>query len=75
MKMKTLDEKKKILYVVTSSAATPERIYAPFILATAGAAMGIDVTIYFLIEKVTLLKKGEAEKLNLEAFSSSARYD
>ena len=61
---------KKILYVVTSGVGNPERAYAPFILATAGVAMGIDVTIYFLIKGVTLLKKGEAEKMKLPDFPS-----
>ena len=42
-----MSEKKKILYVQTSGVDTPERTYAPFILAATAAAMGIDATIYF----------------------------
>jgi len=53
-------KKKKILYVVTSGTETPERAYAPFILATTAVAMGIDATIYFLIKGVTLVKKGRS---------------
>ena len=43
-------KKKKILYVVTSGTESPERAYAPFILATTAVAMDIDATIYFLIK-------------------------
>lgn len=63
-------EKEKILYVVTSGVDTPERTYSPFILATTAVAMGIDATIYFLIKGVTVVKKGEAEKIQLGAFPS-----
>lgn len=63
-------EKKKILYVQTSGVDTPERTYAPFILATTAVAMGVDATIYFLIKGVTVVKKGEAEKVKLGSFPS-----
>jgi len=66
--VKNLGEKKKILYVQTSGVETPERTYAPFILATTAAAMGIDATIYFLIKGVTVVKRGEAEKIKLGDF-------
>lgn len=62
--------KKKILYIQTSGIDTPERLYAPFILGTAAVAMGIDATIYFLIKGVTVVKKGEAEKIKLGDFPS-----
>jgi len=65
-----LSEKKKILYVVTGGVDTPERTYAPFILATTAAAMGIDATIYFLIKGVTVVKQGEAEKIRIGSFPS-----
>jgi predicted peroxiredoxin len=64
------EKKKKILYVVTSGTDTPERTYAPFILATTAVAMGIDATIYFLIRGITVVKKGEAEKIRLGDFPS-----
>jgi len=63
-----LGEKKKVLYVQTSGVDTPERTYAPFILATTATAMGIDATIYFLIKGVTVVKRGEAEKIKLGEF-------
>ncbi|KUO41094.1 MAG: sulfur reduction protein DsrE [Candidatus Hadarchaeum yellowstonense] len=63
-------EKKKILYIQTSGVDTPERTYAPFILAATAAAMGIEATIYFLIKGVTVVKKGEAEKIRLGSFPS-----
>lgn len=63
-------EKQKILYVQTSGTDTPERLYAPFILGATAAAMGIDVTIYFVIKGVTVVKKGEAEKIKLGSFPS-----
>jgi len=64
------EKKKKILYVVTSGTDTPERTYAPFILATTAVAMGIDATIYFLIRGITVVKKGEGEKIKLGDFPS-----
>ncbi len=63
-----MSERKKILYVQTSGVDTPERTYAPFILATTAVAMGIDATIYFLIKGVTVVKKGAAENIKLGEF-------
>ena len=62
--------KKKILYVQTSGVDRPERAYAPFILATTAAMMNIDATVYFVIKGITLLKKGEAEKIKIGSFPS-----
>jgi len=39
-------EKERILYVLTSGPDTPERLYAPFILATAAKKMNIEATIF-----------------------------
>ena len=63
-----LSQKKKILYIQTSGVDTPERTYAPFILAATAIAMGIDATIYFVIKGVTVVKRGEAEKIKLGDF-------
>ncbi|HUT54363.1 MAG TPA: DsrE family protein [bacterium] len=63
-------EKKKIVYVQTSGTDHPERLYAPFILGAAAKAMDIDAIIYFLIKGVTVVKKGEAEKVKLGSFPS-----
>jgi len=65
-----MSEKKRILYVQTSGVDTPERTYAPFVLATTAAMMNIDTTIYFLIKGVTVVKKGEAKKIKLGSFPS-----
>ncbi|MDH5793201.1 MAG: DsrE family protein [Candidatus Bathyarchaeota archaeon] len=65
-----MPERKKILYVQTSGVDNPERSYAPFILATTAAMMDIDATVYFLIKGVTLVKKGEAEKIKIGNFPS-----
>jgi len=62
--------KKKILYVQTSGVDQPERAYAPFILASTAATMNVDATVYFLIKGVTLMKKGEAEKIKMGSFPS-----
>ncbi|PIU58961.1 sulfur reduction protein DsrE [Candidatus Bathyarchaeota archaeon CG07_land_8_20_14_0_80_47_9] len=65
-----MSAKKKILYVQTSGVDRPERAYAPFILATTAAMMNIDATIYFVIKGITLVKKGEAEKIKMGSFPS-----
>ncbi|HJX02400.1 MAG TPA: DsrE family protein [Candidatus Bathyarchaeia archaeon] len=62
--------KKKILYIQTSGVDQPERTYAPFILATTAAMMDIEATVYFIIKGITLVKKGEAEKIKLGSFPS-----
>jgi hypothetical protein len=63
-----IDLAKKILYVQTSGTSTPERLYAPFILATTARAMGIEATVYFLGNGVTAVMKGQAEKIKLGSF-------
>jgi len=63
-----ISAKKKILYVQTSGVDTPERTYAPFVLAATASAMGLDATIYFVIKGITVVKKGEAEKIKLGQF-------
>ena len=65
-----MSQKKRILYVQSSGVDTPERTYAPFVLATTAAMMDIDATIYFLIKGVTVVKRGEAEKITLGDFPS-----
>jgi len=60
----------RIVYVQTSGVDTPERLYAPFILAMTAKAMDIDAVIYFVIKGVTVVKRGEAEKIQLGSFPS-----
>ncbi len=65
-----MPEKKRILYVVMSGIDTPQRLYAPFILASTAVSMDVEATVYFVIEGVTLIKEGEAEKIQLGSFPS-----
>ncbi|OYD15871.1 sulfur reduction protein DsrE [candidate division WOR-3 bacterium JGI_Cruoil_03_44_89] len=60
----------KILYIQTSGVDIPERLYAPFILATTAVAMDVDAEIFFLIKGVTVVKKDEAEKIKVGNFPS-----
>lgn len=62
------EQRKRMLYVQTSGIDTPERLYAPLILAATAAATDVDATIYFVIKGVTVLKKGEAEKIKIGDF-------
>jgi predicted peroxiredoxin len=66
--VKSMSQKKKILYVQTSGVDNPERAYAPFILATTAAMMNVEATVYFAVKGVTLVKKGEAEKIKIGSF-------
>lgn len=65
-----MTENEQILYVQTSGVDTPERLYAPFILGMTAVSMGLDATIYFLIKGITVVKKGEAEKIKIGSFPS-----
>jgi predicted peroxiredoxin len=60
----------KILYVQTSGLDTPERLYAPFILGMTARAMDVEASIFFMIKGVTVVKKGEAEKIKIGSFPS-----
>ena len=68
--MLKMADKKKILYVQMSGVDTPEKTYAPFILASTAVAMDIDATVYFIVKGVTVVKKGEAEKIKMGTFPS-----
>ena len=57
-----------ILYVQTSGLDSPERLYSPFILAQTAKAMGISATIYFLGMGITVVKKGNAQKVKVGKF-------
>jgi predicted peroxiredoxin len=58
----------RILYIQTSGTDTPERLYAPFVLGSMAAAMGIEASIFFMIKGVTVMKTGEAEKVKIGPF-------
>jgi len=64
------DKMTNLLYVQTSGIDRPERLYSPFILAQTAKAMDIDAIIYFLGMGVTVVKKGNAEKIKMGAFPS-----
>ena len=63
-------KRRMILYVQTSGIDTPERLYSPFILAQTAKATDLDAKIYFLGMGLTVLKKGEAEKIKMGSFPS-----
>ncbi|MEM2002199.1 MAG: DsrE family protein [Candidatus Methanomethylicaceae archaeon] len=70
--MRENNEKKvvRILYIQTSGVDTPERLYAPFILAMTARAMNIDASIFFMIKGITPLKRGVAEGIKIGNFPS-----
>jgi predicted peroxiredoxin len=61
-------EKKRILYVQTSGVDTPMRLYSPVVLATVAASMDVDATVYFLGKGITVVKTGEADKIQMGDF-------
>jgi len=63
-----LQKKQSILYVQTSGIDQPDGLYTPFLLASTAVAMGIGATIYFIVKGITVVKKGEAEKIQLGEF-------
>ncbi|MGQ9759433.1 MAG: DsrE/DsrF/DrsH-like family protein [Candidatus Methanomethylicaceae archaeon] len=65
-----IKKKDKILYIQTSGLDTPERLYAPFILAMTAKAMDVEASIFFMIKGVTTLKKGVAEGVKIGNFPS-----
>jgi len=54
--------------VQTSGLEAPDRVYAPFILAIEAVAAGKNATIYFFLKGVTIMKRGESEKIKLEGY-------
>ncbi|HOI14355.1 MAG TPA: DsrE family protein [Methanoculleus sp.] len=58
----------RILYIQTSGTDTPERLYAPFVLAMTARSMDMDADIYFMIKGVTVVKKGAAEGIKVGNF-------
>ncbi|MDN7026118.1 sulfur reduction protein DsrE [Methanoculleus sp. FWC-SCC1] len=62
----------RVLYIQTSGTDTPERLYAPFVLAMTARAMDMDAEIFFMIKGVTVVKRGEAEKIRIGNFPSLA---
>ncbi|MCK4718841.1 MAG: DsrE family protein [Thermoplasmata archaeon] len=61
-----------ILYIQTSGFDTPERLYAPLVVAQSAKAMDIEAAIFFTLNGVLTVKKGEAEKIKLGNLPSLA---
>ncbi|MBN1134816.1 MAG: DsrE family protein [Methanosarcinaceae archaeon] len=59
---------KNLLYVQTSGVDKPERLYSPLVLAQTATAMRIKAAVYFLGMGVTVVKKGEANKIKMGSF-------
>jgi len=59
-----VDDDPFILYVQTHGADEPSKSATPFFLATAAAAMDMDVAIYFTMHGPTLLRKGTGDALS-----------
>ena len=70
-KEKTVEdfEGKKILVIQTHGVETPRRTYSPLFYAMAAAAMEMDVMVWFTMDGTNQLKKGEAEKVQLDPTS------
>jgi predicted peroxiredoxin len=62
-------EGKKILVIQTHGVETPRRTYSPLFYAMAAAAMEMDVMVWFTMDGTNQLKKGEAEKVQLDPTS------
>ena len=70
MRPERSEKAEKILYVQTSGVDAPERLYAPFSLALTAAAADVQAYIFFIGEGVKIVKKGEAERIQLGDRSS-----
>ncbi|MFQ5637080.1 MAG: DsrE family protein [bacterium] len=62
-------EGKKILVIQTHGVETPRRTYSPLFYAMAAAAMEMEVMVWFTMDGTNQLKKGEAEKVQLDPTS------
>jgi predicted peroxiredoxin len=53
----------KVLIIMTSGPETPRRCATPFFFAQLAAAMDYEVSMFFTIDGILLLKKGVAEQV------------
>lgn len=58
-----MEDEAKIVYVQTHGVDEPSKSATPFYLATAAAAMDMEVSIYFTMHGPTLLQKGTGDDL------------
>ena len=63
-------EGKKVLVIQTHGVDTPRRTYSPLFYAMAAASMDMDVMVWFTMDGTSQLKKGAAEKVQLDPTSS-----
>ncbi|MCX7892432.1 MAG: DsrE family protein [Burkholderiales bacterium] len=56
-------EEKTVVIVMTSGPSTPNRCATPFFLGALLASMDAQVTVFFTMEGVRLVKRGVPEKL------------
>lgn len=57
------NEAKTVIIVMTSGPSTPQRCATPFYLGALLASMDADVSIFFTMEGVNLVKRGVPENL------------
>ena len=62
-------EGKKILVIQTHGVEPPRRTYSPLFYAMAAAAMEMEVLVWFTMDGTSQLKKGAAEKVQLDPTS------
>ena len=62
-------EGKKILVIQTHGVETPNRTYSPLFYAMAAAAMEMEVMVWFTMDGTNQLRKGAAEKVQLDKTS------
>lgn len=62
-------EGKKILVIQTHGVETPRRTYSPLFYAMAAAAMEMEVMVWFTMDGTSQLRKGAAEKVQLDPTS------
>ena len=62
-------EGKKILVIQTHGIETPRRTYSPLFYAMAASAMEMDTMVWFTMDGTNQLRKGAAEKVQLDPTS------
>jgi peroxiredoxin family protein len=67
-----MSENKANRLALIASHGTLDAAYMPLILGTAAAAMGMEVGIFFTFYGLEILKKGEADKLQVSPIANPA---
>ncbi|RMF87230.1 MAG: sulfur reduction protein DsrE [Nitrospirae bacterium] len=66
-----MEAQKKLLIIQTSGLRTPERIPAPFFIATTAAAMDMDATMVFTMQGASIVRKGAAHRTRIKEGGAS----